>query len=119
MNALFWIGIILAVVIGIGSLVYVIKSMIDMWKDYSETKNDTVLLLFILNIVGFFFSGALISMIVAIIFYWNRTKSMRTLGIILLIAGPVLFIIFAVSAFMMYDTQMMDWQQMEYEMNNL
>ncbi|MCT4785277.1 hypothetical protein ACFQO8_03315 [Exiguobacterium aestuarii] len=117
MDALFWIVVIIALVIGIGTLIYIIKSLIDMWKEYATTKNETVLLLFILNIIGFFLSGALISMIVAIIFYWNRSKSMRLLGIILLIAGPVLFIVFAVSAFTLFDTQMMDWQQMEYEMN--
>ena len=117
MGGLFGIVILFALVIGIGSLVYIIKSLIDMWKEYAATKNETILLLFILNIIGFFLSGALISMIVAIIFYWNRSKSMRLLGIILLIAGPVLFIVFAVSAFTLFDTQMMDWQQMEYEMN--
>ena len=117
MEGLFGIVILFALVIGIGSLVYIIKSLIDMWKEYAATKNETTLLLFILNIIGFFLSGALISMIVAIIFYWNRSKSMRLLGIILLIAGPVLFIIFAISAFTLFDTQMMDWQQMEYEMN--
>ncbi|MGA9467627.1 MAG: hypothetical protein WBV10_08355 [Exiguobacterium marinum] len=117
MEGLFGIAILFAIVIGIGSLVYIIKSLIDMWKEYAATKNETVLLLFILNIIGFFLSGALISMIVAIIFYWTRSKSMRLFGIILLIAGPVLFIVFAVSAFALYDTQMMDWQQIEYEMN--
>lgn len=117
MDALFWIVVLVALVIGIGTLIYIIKSLIDMWKEYASTKNETVLLLFILNIIGFFLSGALISMIVAIIFYWNRSKSMRLLGIILLIAGPVLFIVFAVSAFTLFDTQMMDWQQMEYDMN--
>ncbi|MDA5560539.1 hypothetical protein PJK55_07350 [Exiguobacterium sp. MMG028] len=117
MDALFWIVVLIALVIGIGTLIYIIKSLIDMWKEYAATKNETVLLLFILNIIGFFLSGALISMIVGIIFYWNRSKSMRLLGIILLIAGPVLFIVFAISAFTMFDTQMMDWQQMEYEMN--
>ncbi|MBR2078226.1 MAG: hypothetical protein IJ878_12880 [Exiguobacterium sp.] len=117
MGGLFGIVILFALVIGIGSLVYIIKSLIDMWIEYAATKNETILLLFILNIIGFFLSGALISMIVAIIFYWNRSKSMRLLGIILLIAGPVLFIVFAISAFTLFDTQMMDWQQMEYEMN--
>ncbi|VXB45982.1 Na+/H+ antiporter NhaD type [Exiguobacterium sp. 8H] len=117
MEGLFGIVILFALVIGIGSLVYIIKSLIDMWKEYAATKNETILLLFILNIIGFFLSGALISMIVAIIFYWNRSKSMRLLGIILLIAGPILFIVFAISAFTLFDTQMMDWQQMEYEMN--
>lgn len=117
MGGLFGIVILFALVIGIGSLVYIIKSLIDMWKEYAATKNETILLLFILNIIGFFLSGALISMIVAIIFYWNHSKSMRLLGIILLIAGPVLFIVFAISAFTLFDTQMMDWQQMEYEMN--
>ncbi|MCM3279716.1 MULTISPECIES: hypothetical protein [Exiguobacterium] len=117
MGGLFGIVILFALVIGIGSLVYIIKSLIDMWKEYAATKNETILLLFILNIIGFFLSGALISMIVAIIFYWNRSKSMRLLGIILLIAGPILFIVFAISAFTLFDTQMMDWQQMEYEMN--
>ncbi|MCV9899939.1 hypothetical protein OKS35_07355 [Exiguobacterium sp. N5] len=117
MGGLFGIVILFALVIGIGSLVYIIKSLIDMWKEYAATKNETILLLFILNIIGFFLSGALISMIVAIIFYWNRSKSMRLLGIILLIAGPVLFIVFTISAFTLFDTQMMDWQQMEYEMN--
>ena len=117
MGGLFGIVILFALVIGIGSLVYIITSLIDMWKEYAATKNETILLLFILNIIGFFLSGALISMIVAIIFYWNRSNSMRLLGIILLIAGPVLFIVFAISAFTLFDTQMMDWQQMEYEMN--
>lgn len=117
MGGLFGIVILFALVIGIGSLVYIIKSLIDMWIEYAATKNETILLLFILNIIGFFLSGALISMIVAIIFYWNRSKSMRLLGIILLIAGPVFFIVFAISAFTLFDTQMMDWQQMEYEMN--
>ena len=117
MGGLFGIVILFALVIGIGSLVYIITSLIDMWKEYAATKNETILLLFILNIIGFFLSGALISMIVAIIFYWNRSKSMRLLGIILLIAGPVLFIVFAISALTLFDTQMMDWQQMEYEMN--
>jgi uncharacterized BrkB/YihY/UPF0761 family membrane protein len=77
MGGLFGIVILFALVIGIGSLVYIIKSLIDMWKEYAATKNETILLLFILNIIGFFLSGALISMIVAIIFYWNRSNSTR------------------------------------------
>ena len=114
MDAVLIIFIFFAFVVGIATLAYLIKSLIDMWRDYSTTKNDTVLLLFILNIVGLFLSGALVSMIVAIIFYWSRSKSMRTLGIVLLIAGPVLFIVFAASAFMMFDTQIMEWEQMNY-----
>ena len=114
MNAIWIIFIFIAFVVGIASLAYVIKSLIDMWRDYSTTKNDTTLLLFILNIVGLFLSGALVSMIVAIIFYWNRSRSMRTLGIVLLIAGPVLLIVVVLSAFMMFDTQTVDWEQMNY-----
>ncbi|WP_215113000.1 hypothetical protein [Exiguobacterium sp. s63] len=111
MEGFFGIVILFALVIGLGSLVYIIKSLIDMWTEYASTKNETVLLLFILNIIGFFLSGALISMIVAIIFYWNRSRSMRLLGFILLIIGPVLFIVFVISSFAMFDSQMMDWQQ--------
>jgi uncharacterized iron-regulated membrane protein len=42
---------------------------------------------------------------------------MRYLGIFLLIAGPVLFILFIIGSFTLYDGQMMDWEQMEYQMN--
>lgn len=117
MNALLWIAIVFIFIVGIAALVYLIKSLIDMWREYTTTKNETVLLLFILNIVGVFLSGSLLSMIVAIIFYWNRSKTMRNLGILLLIAGPVLFILFVIGSFTMFDGQMMDWEQMEYEMN--
>lgn len=117
MNALIWLAIVFIFIVGIAALVYLIKSLIDMWREYTATKNETVLLLFILNIVGLFLSGSLLSMIVAIIFYWNRSKKMRNLGIFLLIAGPILFILFIIGSFTLYDAPMMDWEQMEYEMN--
>ncbi|MCC5891047.1 hypothetical protein [Exiguobacterium sp.] len=117
MNSLFWIAIVFIVIVGIAALVYLIKSLIDMWREYAATKNETVLLLFILNIVGVFLSGSLLSMIVAIIFYWNRSKMMRNLGIFLLIAGPILIILLIIGSFTLYDAPMMDWEQMEYEMN--
>ncbi|MCT4796072.1 MAG: hypothetical protein LPJ96_13100 [Exiguobacterium sp.] len=117
MNSLFLIAVIFIFIVAIAALVYLIKSLVDMWREYAATKNETVLLLFILNIVGFFLSGSLISMIVAIIFYWNRSKKMRNLGIILLIAGPILFILLIIGSFTLYDAPMMDWEQMEYEMN--
>ena len=117
MNSLFWIAIVFIFIVGIAALVYLVKSLFDMWREYAATKNETVLLLFILNIVGLFLSGSPLSMIVAIIFYWNRSKKMRYLGIFLLIAGPVLFILFIIGSFTLYDGQMMDWEQMEYQMN--
>ncbi len=117
MNSLFLIAIVFVFIVGIAALVYLIKSLIDMWREYTTTKNETVLLLFILNIVGVFLSGSLLSMIVAIIFYWNRSKKMRNLGIFLLIAGPILIILLIIGSFTLYDAPMMDWEQMEYEMN--
>ncbi|MFN4215053.1 hypothetical protein [Exiguobacterium sp.] len=117
MNSLFLIAIVFIFIVGIAALVYLIKSLIDMWREYTTTKNETVLLLFILNIVGVFLSGSLLSMIVAIIFYWNRSKMMRNLGIFLLIAGPILIILLIIGSFTLYDAPMMDWEQMEYEMN--
>lgn len=117
MSSLFIIAVIFVFIIGIAALVYLIKSLVDMWREYAATKNETVLLLFILNIVGFFLSGSLISMIVAIIFYWKRSRKMRNLGIFLLIAGPILFIVLAIGSFTLYEAPMMEWEQMEYEMN--
>ncbi|TCI27668.1 hypothetical protein EVJ32_00230 [Exiguobacterium sp. SH5S4] len=117
MDALFWIAIVFIFIVGIAALVYLIKSLIDMWREYATTKNETVLLLFILNIVGVFLSGSLLSMIVAIIFYWNRSKTMRNLGIFLLIAGPILVILLVIGSFTLYDAPMMEWEQFENEMN--
>ncbi|TCI64958.1 hypothetical protein [Exiguobacterium sp. SH3S1] len=117
MDALFWIAIVFIFIVGIAALVYLIKSLIDMWREYATTKNETVLLLFILNIVGVFLSGSLLSMIVAIIFYWNRSKKMRNLGIFLLIAGPILVILLVIGSFTLYDAPMMEWEQFENEMN--
>lgn len=110
-----WVFILFALmlVVGIAALVYLVKSLIDMWREYAATKNETVLLLFILNIVGVFLSGSLLSLIVAIIFYWRRSSAMRTWGILLLLAGPILFVLFFIGIFTTGDPQMMDWQQFE------
>ena len=113
----FFILFALMVVVGIAALVYLVKSLIDMWREYAATKNETVLLLFILNIVGVFLSGSLLSLIVAIIFYWRRSSAMRTWGILLLLAGPILFVLFFIGIFTTGDPQMMDWQQFETDFN--
>lgn len=114
-----WVFILFALmlVVGIAALVYLVKSLIDMWREYAATKNETVLLLFILNIVGVFLSGSLLSLIVAIIFYWRRSSAMRTWGILLLLAGPILFVLFFIGIFTTGDPQMMDWQQFETDIN--
>ncbi len=83
------IMLIIGVVFSIFVLVYLIKSIIDMWKDYSVNKNESALLFFIISIVGFFLSGSLISFIVAIIFYWSRSRKMAWYGILLLLLGVI------------------------------
>lgn len=82
------------------TLFYLIQSLIDMWREYTTTKDDKILLLFILNIVGFFFSASIMSILISVIYYWKRSKAMSFLGLFLFLIGPCLFIILAFSSFL-------------------
>ena len=85
--------IILFAVLAIAGFVYLIISLIDMWKAYSRNQDQTALLFFIISIIGIFISGSFISYVLAIIFYWNRARGKSWLGIGLILVSIVLAII--------------------------
>ena len=89
----FILVIILFAVLAIAGFVYLIISLIDMWKAYSRNQDQTALLFFIISIIGIFISGSFISYVLAIIFYWNRARRKSWLGIGLILVSIVLAII--------------------------
>ncbi len=111
--------IILFAVLAIAGFVYLIISLIDMWKAYSRNQDQTALLFFIISIIGIFISGSFISYVLAIIFYWNRARGKSWLGIGLILVSIVLAIIGVIALFsfgydinnienMNFDEPMMD-----------
>ncbi|WP_114570124.1 hypothetical protein [Exiguobacterium flavidum] len=84
---------ILLLVIALATFIYVIVSLIDMWKAYSREKDQNALLFFIISLAGLIFTGGLISLILAIIFYWRRRRGKRLIGILLILASIVLTIL--------------------------
>ena len=72
-------------ILAIVGFVYLIIALIDMWKAYSRNQDQTALLFFIISIIGIFISGSFISYILAIIFYWNRSRRKSWLGIGLIV----------------------------------
>jgi len=100
--------IILFAVLAIAGFVYLIISLIDMWKAYSRNQDQTALLFFIISIIGIFISGSFISYILAIIFYWNRSRGKSWLGLGLILVSIVLGILGVIALF-----------SFGYDMNNI
>ncbi|WP_214766839.1 MULTISPECIES: hypothetical protein [unclassified Exiguobacterium] len=95
-------------------LVYIIISLIDMWKSYSRDQNQTSLLFFIISLIGVFLSGSFISFILAIIFYWNRVRRKSWMGIGLIIAAIVLAIV-GVITFISFGYDMNNFDNMNWD----
>ena len=104
----FILVIILFAVLAIAGFVYLIISLIDMWKAYSRNQDQTALLFFIISIIGIFISGSFISYVLAIIFYWNRARGKSWLGIGLILVSIVLGILGVIALF-----------SFGYDMNNI
>ncbi|WP_455687231.1 hypothetical protein [Exiguobacterium artemiae] len=68
-------------------LVYVIVSLVDMWKSYTRTSSKTDFLFFILTLITAFV-GFLLSPFLSLAFQWKRSRAKRIIGL-LLIAVPV------------------------------
>ena len=68
-------------------LVYVIVSLVDMWKSYTRTSSKTDFLFFILTLITLFV-GFLLSPFLSLAFQWKRSRTKRIIGI-LLIAVPL------------------------------
>ncbi|WP_393964687.1 hypothetical protein [Exiguobacterium sp. S22-S28] len=68
-------------------LVYVIVSLVDMWKSYTRTSSKTDFLFFILTLITVFV-GFLLSPFLSLAFQWKRSRAKRIIGL-LLIAVPV------------------------------
>ncbi|VWX35959.1 hypothetical protein [Exiguobacterium oxidotolerans] len=105
---------ILCGILAILGLVYIIISLIDMWKSYSRDQNQTSLLFFIISLVGIVLSGPFISLILAIIFYWNRARSKSWMGIGLIIAAIILAII-GVITFISFGYDMNNFDNMNWD----
>ncbi|WP_214804300.1 MULTISPECIES: hypothetical protein [unclassified Exiguobacterium] len=105
---------ILCGILAILGLVYIIISLIDMWKSYSRDQNQTSLLFFIISLIGVFLSGSFISFILAIIFYWNRVRRKSWMGIGLIIAAIVLAII-GVITFISFGYDMNNFDNMNWD----
>lgn len=106
--------IILFVVLAIAGFVYLIISLIDMWKAYSRNQDQTALLFFIISIIGIFISGSFISYVLAIIFYWNRARGKSWLGIGLILVSIVLAII-GVIALLSFGYDMNNIENMNFD----
>ncbi|MGE6555823.1 hypothetical protein [Exiguobacterium artemiae] len=72
-------------------LVYVIVSLVDMWKSYTRTSSKTDFLFFILTLITIFV-GFLLSPFLALAFQWNRSRAKRIIGI-LLIGIPLILVL--------------------------
>ncbi|WP_215193076.1 hypothetical protein [Exiguobacterium sp. s95] len=105
---------ILCGILAILGLVYIIISLIDMWKSYSRDQNQTSLLFFIISLVGIVLSGPFISLILAIVFYWNRARSKSWMGIGLIIAAIVLAIV-GVITFISFGYDMNNFDNMNWD----
>ncbi|KQS19849.1 hypothetical protein ASF99_08165 [Exiguobacterium sp. Leaf187] len=106
--------IILFAVLAIAGFVYLIISLIDMWKAYSRNQDQTALLFFIISIIGIFISGSFISYVLAIIFYWNRARRKSWLGIGLILVSIVLAII-GVIALLSFGYDMNNIENMNFD----
>jgi len=106
--------IILFAVLAIAGFVYLIISLIDMWKAYSRNQDQTALLFFIISIIGIFISGSFISYVLAIIFYWNRARGKSWLGIGLILVSIVLAII-GVIALLSFGYDMTNIKNMNFD----
>ncbi|MBF8152020.1 hypothetical protein ITJ88_01880 [Exiguobacterium sp. TBG-PICH-001] len=106
--------IILFAVLAIAGFVYLIISLIDMWKAYSRNQDQTALLFFIISIIGIFISGSFISYVLAIIFYWNRARGKSWLGIGLILVSIVLAII-GVIALLSFGYDMNNIENMNFD----
>ncbi|WP_214807204.1 MULTISPECIES: hypothetical protein [unclassified Exiguobacterium] len=105
---------ILCGILAILGLVYIIISLIDMWKAYSRDQNQTALLFFIISLVGIVLSGPFISLILAIVFYWNRARSKSWMGIGLIIAAIILAIV-GVITFISFGYDMNNFDNMNWD----
>jgi len=110
----FILVIILFAVLAIAGFVYLIISLIDMWKAYSRNQDQTALLFFIISIIGIFISGSFISYVLAIIFYWNRARGKSWLGIGLILISIVLAII-GVIALLSFGYDMNNIENMNFD----
>ena len=110
----FILVIILFAVLAIAGFVYLIISLIDMWKAYSRNQDQTALLFFIISIIGIFISGSVISYVLAIIFYWNRARGKSWLGIGLILVSIVLAII-GVIALLSFGYDMNNIENMNFD----
>ncbi len=106
--------IILFAVLAIAGFVYLIISLINMWKAYSRNQDQTALLFFIISIIGIFISGSFISYVLAIIFYWNRARGKSWLGIGLILVSIVLAII-GVIALLSFGYDMNNIENMNFD----
>ncbi|WP_313122165.1 hypothetical protein [Exiguobacterium sp.] len=106
--------IILFAVLAIAGFVYLIISLIDMWKAYSRNQDQTALLFFIISIIGIFISGSFISYVLAIIFYWNRARGKSWLGIGLILVSIVLAII-GIIALLSFGYDMTNIENMNFD----
>ncbi|WP_214892518.1 hypothetical protein [Exiguobacterium sp. H66] len=105
---------ILCGILAILGLVYIIISLIDMWKSYSRDQNQTSLLFFIISLVGIVLSGPFISLILAIVFYWNRARTKSWMGIGLIIAAIILAIV-GVITFISFGYDMNNFDNMNWD----
>ncbi|WP_215084793.1 hypothetical protein [Exiguobacterium sp. s78] len=110
----FILVIILFAVLAIAGFVYLIISLIDMWKAYSRNQDQTALLFFIISIIGIFISGSFISYVLAIIFYWNRSRRKSWLGIGLVLVSIVLGILGVIALFS-FGYDMNDFENMNFD----
>ncbi|MCT4780923.1 MULTISPECIES: hypothetical protein [Exiguobacterium] len=101
-------------ILAIVGFVYLIMALIDMWKAYSRNQDQTALLFFIISIIGIFISGSLISLILAIVFYWNRARRKSWMGIGLIIASIVLTII-GIIVFIQFGYDMNNFENMNFD----
>ncbi|MFZ0074501.1 hypothetical protein [Exiguobacterium undae] len=111
------IGIIIIMILfgilAIVGFVYLIIALIDMWKAYSRNQDQTALLFFIISIIGIFISGSFISYILAIIFYWNRSRRKSWLGIGLIVLSIILGII-GIITLLAFGYDMNNFENMDF-----
>jgi len=105
---------ILFAILAIVGFVYLIIALIDMWKAYSRNQDQTALLFFIISIIGIFISGSFISYILAIIFYWNRSRRKSWMGIGLIILSIVLAIV-GVITLLSFGYDMNNFEDMNFD----
>ncbi|RJO98323.1 hypothetical protein D3D03_11400 [Exiguobacterium sp. RIT452] len=100
-------------ILAIVGFVYLIIALIDMWKAYSRNQDQTALLFFIISIIGIFISGSFISYILAIIFYWNRSRRKSWLGIGLIVLSIILGII-GIITLLAFGYDMNNFENMDF-----